>query len=152
MLDHRVSVAIRVAIHFGKLVASFVSLFLILIDKKIVDNDDPYSAMEHNTKLGRKLVRMYMIFWKLRRRAMRIMHEAYPDTRALSKNVALGRLFTRMEEVAGKLDFALRDNPVPLSYSLDGEALSQYATSQWGGRPYPPPMIELDYFRWRLPQ
>jgi len=150
MVDFSVAVAIRVAIHFGKWVTSFVSLVFVLIENQAGHENDPYLDMERNANLGRKLVRMYMLFWKLRRRAMRIMREAYPDVRgtnAFIKNVALGRLFMRMEEVSGKLDAALYDNPSKLiNLDFEGDILTPYATSRWHGRPCPPPMLELDYF------
>ena len=146
MLDCRVTVAIRVAIHFGKCVTSFVSLVFVLLKKEAYYNSDPKFVEKHNADLGRKLVRMYMIFFKLRRRAMKFAGKIYPEAREPGKNIPLKRLITRMEEVAGKLDAVLYDNPIRLSYVLDCETLSQYAISRWRGRPYSPPMIELDYF------
>ena len=56
--------------------------------------------LQRTRDLVHKLVHMYMIFYKLRRRAWKIAAKTYPDlteSRDVRKNVALKRLIGRLE-------------------------------------------------------
>lgn len=148
MVDAHVSTSIRVAIHFGKWVTSFVSLVVVLLKKEFDFNSDIKSLEKRTGDLVRKLVHMYMIFYKLRRRAWKIAAKTYPDlteSRDVRKNVALKRLIGRLEEAAGALDTAMSQHRRQIAID---DSLSQYAIALWRGMPNPPPLIKCEVLRW----
>jgi hypothetical protein len=148
MIDARVSIAIRTAIHFGKWVVSTVPLVLVLLEKEFDFNNDVKSLEQRVDGLVRELIRRYVVFYKLRRRAWKIAGRVYPNlsgSRDARDNVALKRLIGRMEETAGKLDSAMQESRKELAVD---EGLHQYAVSLWRDRPNPPPLVELEVLRW----
>lgn len=148
MINACVSTALRVAIHFGKWVASYVSLVVVLINKEVDFNNDVKGMELRTQKLCRDLVKKFILFYKLRRRVFRMIAKTYPDfvePKSARRWTPLSRLLMRLEEVAGQLDEVMANSRQTLAID---DGLPQYAASLWRGRKNPPPLIELDLLKW----
>ncbi len=146
MIDARVSEALLFAIHFGKMIASSVSFTAFWVEW----HDDNASGPEADKKtemLGKDLIKRYVFFYKLRRRAFRIMEMVYPEAfgEGTNKHKDVKMLAMRMEETAGKLDEAMSKH---LKRIVNGDSLQQFAVLRWRNKPNPPALIELEMVRW----